>query len=147
MENKRLVCQGISGINDKYRLIFGIVDANIGLGNSANYMVIKENVFLDIFYMMGLLNSELLNWLFKARSTNSHTVVSQIRRLPIVDATPEQQAPIIDLVKKCMNAKAQDKNADISAYQKEIDTLVYALYGLSEDEITTIEMPTSTGGA
>ncbi|MGL4387975.1 MAG: hypothetical protein ACRCTJ_01100 [Brevinema sp.] len=95
--------------------------------------------------MLGLLNSKLLTYYYKMRfSTKKEDVFPEIQKylyeqLPIVDATAEEQASIIELVKKCMDAKAQDKNADITTYQKQIDQLVYALYGLTEDEIRVIE--------
>ena len=139
IENPRLVCQGISGINDKYRLIFGFVSKNIGLGNSVNYLILKENSTIDLHFILGLMNSWLLNWLFKARSTNANVNNYEVERLPIPTATPKQQAPIITLVKQCMTAKASDKNADISSLQNKIDKLVYRLYGLSAEEIKIVE--------
>ncbi len=136
---ERLVCQGISGVNDRYRLIFMIAPKNVGLGNSINYLIPKENITIDLTFIMGLLNSWLLNWLFKARSTNANVNNYEIERLPIPDATPEQQAPIIALVKECMTAKSHDKNADISALQSQIDKLVYSLYGLTGEEVGIVE--------
>ncbi|MGL4560926.1 MAG: DUF7149 domain-containing protein [Brevinema sp.] len=135
---ERIIYQGITGVDDKYRLIANII-SNEYCANTIDYLLLKEECSIDKVYLLGLMNSWLLNWLFKARSTNAHTNTYEIARLPIVDATPEQQAPIIDLVKKCMDAKAQDKNADISNYQKQIDLLVYALYGLSDSEVKVIE--------
>jgi len=139
IENPRLAYQDIVNISLKYRLIASLVPANIGLGNSVNYMVLKEDTNINCHFILGLINSWLLNWLFKARSTNAHTIVSQIERLPIPTATPEQQAPIIDLVQQCITAKAKDKKADISLLQKQIDELVYNLYGLTAEEIDVVE--------
>ena len=36
-------------------------------------------------------------------------------------------------------AKARDATADVSALEREIDALVYALYGLTPEEIKIVE--------
>ena len=53
--------------------------------------------------------------------------------------TPAQQRPIIALVDKILAAKRADPQADTSAWEREIDGLVYALYGLTEEEIAVVE--------
>ncbi len=47
--------------------------------------------------------------------------------------------PFIELVNSILIAKKQDHNADTSALEKEIDQLVYQLYGLTEEEIKIME--------
>ena len=60
------------------------------------------------------------------------------------------RAAIADLVKTCLTAKRRDAGADaglrseatssqVSALEWEIDELVYALYGLTKDEIKIVE--------
>ena len=49
--------------------------------------------------------------------------------------TPE----VLRLVERILKAKAADPAADTSADEAEIDRLVYALYGLTEDEVTAVE--------
>lgn len=53
--------------------------------------------------------------------------------------TPAQQKPIISLVDKILTAKKVNPQADTSKEECKIDELVYALYGLSEDEIKVVE--------
>ena len=43
------------------------------------------------------------------------------------------------LVDKIIEAKKENKDSDTKELEKEIDTLVYELYGLSEEEIKIIE--------
>ncbi|MGL5955595.1 MAG: Eco57I restriction-modification methylase domain-containing protein [Brevinema sp.] len=133
----RIAWQEVTGIDSRYRINACIIPKNVALAYTCGYLIPNKNVNFE--FIIGLLNSWLLNWLFKARSTNAHTTVYEIARLPIPETTPEQQQAIIELVKQCMIAKTNDKNADISHLQKEIDKLVYALYGLSEDEIRIVE--------
>ncbi|WP_288006194.1 hypothetical protein [Thermonema sp.] len=40
---------------------------------------------------------------------------------------------------KILAAKKQDKNADTTQWEREIDEMVYELYGLTEEEIKVVE--------
>ena len=42
-------------------------------------------------------------------------------------------------VDRILAAKQRDAEADVSALEREIDELVYALYGLTPEEIKTVE--------
>ena len=46
----------------------------------------------------------------------------------------------IRLADRILTAKSADPKADTSELEAEIDRLVYALYGLTEEEIATIEV-------
>lgn len=63
--------------------------------------------------------------------------------IPIVSET--QQTPIIALVDRILTAKKRDPNADTSALEKEIDALVYKLYGLTDEEIAIVEGKAGNG--
>lgn len=66
-------------------------------------------------------------------------ITTKYPNIPIPEATAEQQKPIIALVDKILAAKQADTGADTSKEEAEIDSLVYALYGFSEDEIKIVE--------
>lgn len=57
--------------------------------------------------------------------------------IPIPQLSELEQQPFISLVEQILAKKA--KNEDTSALETEIDTLVYALYGLTEEEIAIVE--------
>jgi hypothetical protein len=63
--------------------------------------------------------------------------------LPVPDVFQLRDSPsgkiINQLVDKILAAKAADPQADTSALEREIDNLVYRLYGLTEDEIRVVE--------
>ena len=52
---------------------------------------------------------------------------------------PEKQKPVERLVERILSAKQRDAGADVSALEREIDELVYALYGLTSAEIKLVE--------
>jgi len=66
-------------------------------------------------------------------------------KLPIKKITPENQ-PIAQqieaLVDKILTVKKQNRDADTTLLEREIDRLVYKLYDLTEEEINLIEAST-----
>ena len=62
-----------------------------------------------------------------------------VEKIPVLQASSAQQAPIIALVDRILAAKKRNPAADTSALEREIDEKVYRLYGLTDDEIRVIE--------
>jgi hypothetical protein len=101
-------------------------------------------------YLLGLLNSSLLRWFFPHisapfrggfRSANKQ-FLSQlpIRMLNLSDpAEGMQHDAIAGLAEDILAAKAADPATDTSALERDIDRMVYELYGLTEEEIAVVE--------
>lgn len=93
-----------------------------------------------VTYLLGVMNSTVARDFLRAhRRSNIHLYPDDWKQLPIPDVPAEQQAPIIALVDKILGAKRADPNADISAWERKIDELVYRLYGLTAEEIKIVE--------
>jgi len=135
---KRIVMQGITGVDEKIRLKMTILEPDIFCGNSVNYILIEDKRVKDEF-LLGLLNSNLLNWYFKIFSTNSNVNGYEVDNLPIPSMATVNQEPIIKLVEQVLAAKRANPQADTSQLEKEIDRLVYKLYGLTQEEIAIVE--------
>jgi len=60
-------------------------------------------------------------------------------QIPIPKYNEDQGAPIIRIVNKIFSLKKFNPATDTSAMEKEIDQLVYELYGLTEEEIKIVE--------
>ena len=94
----------------------------------------------DYKFLLGVLNSGLTNWYFlNFLSEGLHFYPNDAKALPIPNVSPEQQAPIVELVNQILAAKRTDSDADVSELENEIDQIVYSLYGLSADEIDIVE--------
>jgi hypothetical protein len=63
----------------------------------------------------------------------------QLRVMPIYKPDTAQQKKIDNLVTQILAAKHANPVADNSALEREIDVLVYQLYGLTEEEIGIVE--------
>jgi hypothetical protein len=95
-------------------------------------------------YVLGLLNSTLLNW-YHLNTQYSVRIpqgslkypVSFYKQLPVpipTSANAELVGMVEKLVERILSAKRTNSMADTSRSEKEIDELVYELYGLTEDE-------------
>ena len=66
-------------------------------------------------------------------------ILEDLRKFPIKKIGTVEQQPFISIVDQILETKKFDPNADTTALEKEIDKIVYELYGLSEEEIRIIE--------
>jgi len=136
VNGERIVMQGITGVNEKVRIKAMIVKG-VYCANSLNFLTLKKKINLK--YLLGILNSKLINFIFKQFNTNSNVNGYEINNLPIVEADKEQTKKITDLVGKIISAKEKNHSADTSSLENEIDSIVYSLYQLDKAEIEIIK--------
>ncbi len=135
---KRIIMQGMTGVNEKTRLKMTILEEAAYCGNSVNYILLHAGV-ISYEYLLGILNSKLLNWYFKLFSTNSNVNGYEVDALPVAMCSQGEQEQIANLATKIRSARQHNAEADTSGLEREIDELVYALYGLTPEEIQLVE--------
>ena len=125
-------------------LLDGCLDENAVILPGKSTIVICSHKIPLLKFLLGFLNSKLPIFYIKVKYASSSYCggitfsKEMINDIPL-SATPSQQQPIINLVDKILSAKKANSNADTSEWEKQIDALVYDLYGLNEDEIRIIE--------
>ena len=93
-----------------------------------------------IKYLLGILNSTPARDFLRAnRRNNIQLYPDDWKKVPIPDVSPEQQAPIIELVDQILDAKRTDPNTDVSELENKIDQIVYSLYDLTPAEIAIVK--------
>lgn len=121
---------------------------NKSIDNSVKKFQTNSRVVLEVYsisislkYLLALINSKLANCLLdQIRGTGNIDINPEyLKKIPIPKIPPEQQKPFIELVDKILNLKKQNPVADTKALETQIDTLVYALYELTADEIKIVE--------
>ena len=95
--------------------------------------------------LVGVLNSLLLTFLYqngiygqKGRTLAQFRIYA-LYLLPLPELSSQTIKGIAAKVGDVLRAKQRDAKADTSALEREIDELVYALYGLTPEEIKLVE--------
>lgn len=139
-----LVCQNISGMNDKNRFNMSIsTGVECLFGHSVDKIRLKDESLSK--YVLAIINSKLMDWYFRKTSTNNHVNVYELEQLPIPfpvssdEMLLSREPEIVALVDRILAAKKDCPQAVTTAEEREIDRLVYDLYGLTDEEIDIVE--------
>ncbi len=118
-------------------------------------VVLKEDCSFDYYFILTLLNSNLINWYYSKEFTNGSILTVNVSKeylstIPIKRVSYEIQHSFVELASKMMQLK-QDYHSintpterkllqkQIELTDKKINELVYELYDLTEEEIEIIE--------
>ena len=125
------------------------------------YFLFAGKTEANFKYLLGVVNSKLLNWFFKKNCLTNEKSIAQVKTVDLVklpirtidfsrSADKSRHDRMVALVEQMLAAKKQlplaQSDADKDFYankcaslDRQIDALVYKLYGLTEAEIKTVE--------
>ncbi|HED7418582.1 TPA: class I SAM-dependent DNA methyltransferase [Campylobacter jejuni] len=111
------------------------------------YVRNEEYKNLDYKYLMAVLNSSLTWWFLQKTSVVMRGGFYRIKPayiekfcIPKINSKNQKIADeLINSVDEILKAKEQDKNANTQELENKINSLVYKLYNLTEEEIKIIE--------
>lgn len=108
--------------------------------NNKTFFINGNNLELLVSY----LNSKLFKFVFLETFPELQGNSRELRKvfmeqIPFRLVGIKEQQPFIDKVDQILSLKKANPEADTSAIEREIDYMVYALYGLSEEEIAIVE--------
>jgi len=134
--NIRIALQGISGANDKIRIISTLIPENVYCANSCNYIIpLSENKSISIISLLGIFNSTLSNWIFRKSSTNSNVNCYEVNnlRLPNINNKSNALNYLDSLVLYVLFLKQEfltEKSLNLmySFFEQIINGMVYELY-------------------
>ena len=136
-----LVCQEITGTVDPRRLIFTQIkkpESRFLFGHTVQKIILINQQ--SSRYVLALLNSKLMDWIFRKTSTNNHVGGYELQALPFPATIPKKTEEVISLlVSKILKAKEINPENDTHALEREIDSQIYVLYGLTAQETVIVE--------
>ena len=108
------------------------------------HTIIPKDSNCDLLFILGLLNSKLLNNYFQWLNPEKGEALAEVKKehvekLVVKKTTPVQSTTISRRVEQVLAAKKTNPAADTTALEREIDQQVYALYGLTPEEIKIVE--------
>ncbi|CAA6811720.1 MAG: putative type IIS restriction/modification enzyme [uncultured Campylobacterales bacterium] len=148
--------------------IFCFDNTNEYIGLTNTTVIFDTNKNLDLRYLLALLNSKTLNFRYKSIGKQTGNGIYEyfengVGKIPIPKVSQEEQKPFIQLVDTILESKETikkyNKHIDtlnpvekieikeeiekletkIQNSTNEIDTMVYKLYNLNDDEIRIVE--------
>jgi hypothetical protein len=132
---RRIALQGLTGVNETRRLKGTIINESYFLANSSNYIIESNSCKLEL--ILAWLNSKLLNFVFKTRSTSSNVNGYEVDNLPF--CKNKYDTELINLSKSIMSKKQNNLLADTIELEKRIDLILYETFQFTKDEIKIIE--------
>jgi hypothetical protein len=134
----RIVMQGITGVNERVRLKMTLLPPGAFCANSANYIRLSNPTTEAYLFLLGVMNSQLTNFFFKAFSTNSNVNGYEVDNLPIPAAEPAEREVVQRIVDWILALHDHSKEPDrvlagrdalMSAYlERLLNGLMYELY-------------------
>ena len=138
-----IAMQGITGTTDINRIHCTLLESKntkfVFLDSTKMLFLPNANIAK---FIVGILNSRIIDWLFRKTSTNNNINIYELESLPIPKITESNQ-PLCDEIIKCveqiLSLKKVDSSNDTAELESKIDSLVYKLYNLTNDEIQIVE--------
>lgn len=131
---------------EKYKITAAFVEKEFYNTPSIINIIHKNNDIGELLCLLALINSRLFTWYHLSVHSKSHAqtsipkiLVREIKNLPIKFFDIKTKEIIIERVKHLIDSKNKEANFDSAAIEKEIDQLVYELYGLTEEERKIVE--------
>ena len=121
---------------------FALCKEEVYLLNSAYFLLPPKGV--NSLFLLGILNSRVIRFYLGLIAETSGMGTSRwinnfVKEFPIPDVMMDKQMPIITLIDQILAAKQKDPQADALSLEKQIDVMVYKLYGLTYEEVKIIE--------
>ena len=123
--------------------IIASLDTNQNLCDKTVHIIINKENNISLRYLLSILNSKLMNYYFKSYKEEEGRAFAQVKTVDIKNLPflfEEKSAFSLHIkVDQILSLKQDSPEADTAALEREIDFMVYALYGLSEEEIGIVE--------
>lgn len=120
-------------------LIFAYDDKQHYALNTLVVLTPKNGSNISLKYLLGLMNSKMMNYIYKNKFKSTKKVFSEIQarsvgRLPIVKASDQHKQDLITLVDKILTSKKNNPGGDVVQYEKKIDDIVFDLYQIPAEK-------------
>lgn len=122
--------------------ICAVLDDKSVYGSQGVNFIIPNDVHASLRYLLGILDSTLINYLFATRFLNLAIKAEYLKQLRIPIPSVVILKQLESLVSKVLELKKVNIEADTTSLEYQIDFLVYHLYGLTYDEVLIVDPET-----
>jgi hypothetical protein len=126
------------------RVICAIIGKDYIVRNNTHIILKKESAKISLKFLMAILNSKLLDYYYWCMNPERGEALAEVKAFHVESfiypkVSKESENQFVMIVDQILSLKNSNPLTDTSALEKEIDQMVYELYGLTEDEIKIIE--------
>lgn len=154
---ERLATQRITGVDERLRIVATLVEPPCYFADSTNSIAAANGGdTYGLRLLLAFLNSSLFQWRFKLTSTNNNVGTNELECLPVYVfpsddlEVSKRLVTFVDamlalhkrLSSESLPQRREQIEREIAATDRQIDALVYQLYGLTEEEIAIVEEAT-----
>jgi len=133
---------------EKEKIIYPCImakESNFAFDTNFNFAPAPANIITgnSIKYLLCLLNSKIIYFAMRkyymGGGIEGELKTNNLLKIPIPLLSEEKQKPFVEIVDKILEMKKENPNADTTDLEKQIDNMVYDLYGLTKEEIEIVE--------
>ena len=117
------------------RIVATIDDYSVYGTQGINFIIPMENDSLR--FLLGILNSKLINYLFATKFLNLAIKADYLKQVRLPNVSSAEKQKLENLVDSILNAKEKGENT--SELESSVDSLIYKIYELTEEEIRIVE--------
>ena len=136
---EKIILQNTRNEALKTRMVATLDGCSVYGTQGINFIIPKHSED-SLRYLLGILNSKLINYLFATKFLNLAIKAEYVKQIKIPTANEEQKIQMENLVNQVLVQK--QNGCDTSTLESEIDLLVYHLYGLTYDEVLIVDPET-----
>lgn len=139
---EKIVVQNTRNESLSQRIVATLDDQSVYGSQGVNFIIPSTNN-VSLRFLLGILNSSLINYLFKTKFLNLAIKAEFIKQVRL----PKESKEIISRVDSILSMKKENEQNDTSSLEKEIDRLVFELYGLTNGEVRFVNPDEQIYGA
>ena len=128
--SEKILVQNTRNESLQQRIIATIDDQSVYGSQGVNFIIPSTND-ASLKFLLGVLNSSLINYLFKTKFLNLAIKAEFIKQVRL----PKESKEIISRVERILSMKKENEQSDTSSLENEINRLVFELYGLTNEEV------------
>ena len=106
--------------------------------NTAYICLMNKNTY-EMEYLLAILNSRLIEYLYNQLFMGWQITIPAIESMPIAKVGENIQHKIVQIVQSIIYEKKQNKKADVSVKEEQLNILIYSAFELTDSEIKIIE--------
>ncbi|MCM1152286.1 MAG: N-6 DNA methylase [Muribaculum sp.] len=134
---EKILLQNTRNESLKTRIVAALDCCGVYATQGINFIIpTNSNNEISLRYLIGILNSKLINYLFSTKFLNLAIKADYVKQLRIPIA---KQKRIEQLVSEIMESKRANHNTDTFVLESEIDHIVYHLYELTYEEVLIVD--------